>query len=387
MAAVTGTRSAIHIFASTAVRMDCAQNHGVEGEMIKTELETKRLILRPLTSDDFEAVHSWASNPINIRYMSFGPNDEESTRKFLETAKSGNDFAVVLKENNYVIGSGGIYADDTNDTGVLGWILHIDYWKRGYGTEFGAELIRYGFEDLKLRRIYADCAAVNYGSYRVMERIGMQREALHRKAFWARIDKEWVDRAVYAILATDYFKNDSCTGKTDGDLVVRLMNQDDIDLIINNFNEEDWSKPREVLEKYLDGQNNNFLYVFIAEYNGDVAGYTILYPDTGVGPFAFSKIPVISDFIVFQKYQRKGIGNKILDAAEKKASELSDKVQLGVGLHSGYGAAQRIYVKRGYMPDGSGVWYNNAQLAPYAECKNDDELVLFLYKNLDGKKI
>ena len=140
---------------------------------MKPKLETKRLLLRPLTPDDFEAVHSWTSNPANIRYMSFGPNDEESTKNFLNSAKLGKDFAVVLKENNAVIGSGGIYFDEANDTGVLGWILHMDYWKRGYGTEFGTEMIRYGFEDLKLRRIHADCAAANYGSYRVMERMAV----------------------------------------------------------------------------------------------------------------------------------------------------------------------------------------------------------------------
>lgn len=77
--------------------------------------------------------------------------------------------------------------------GDVGWILHKNYWKRGYGTELGRELIRYGFEDLKLGRIQAPCAAANYGSYCVMERIGMRREALHRKAFWARVDKEWID--------------------------------------------------------------------------------------------------------------------------------------------------------------------------------------------------
>lgn len=112
----------------------------------------------------------------------------------------------------------------------------------------------------------------------------------------------------------------------------------------------------------------------------------MLYPDTGVGPFAFQKIPVISDFIVFEKYQHKGIGDKILDAAEKKATEMSEKVQLGVGLHSGYGSAQRIYIKRGYIPDGSGVWYNNEPLAQYADCKNDDELVLFMTKELRSEK-
>ena len=173
---------------------------------MKPLLETIRLILRPLREDDFTAAHSWGSNPENTRYMSWGPNSEQQTREFLARAKPGKDFAVTLKESGLVIGSCGIYADEANDSAELGWILHKDYWKRGYGTELGAALIKYGFEDLKLRRIYSPCAAVNYGSYRVMERNGMRREGLFRKAFWARVDKEWIDKAVYALLAEDYFK-------------------------------------------------------------------------------------------------------------------------------------------------------------------------------------
>ena len=171
----------------------------------KNTLETKRLLLRPLTMEDFEAVHSWAGNPDNVRYMSWGPNSKEQTKDFLRMIKPGKDFAIVLKETGEVLGSCGIYPDAAEDTGELGWILHKDYWKRGYGTEAGGELIRYGFADLGLRRIFAPCVAVNYGSYRVMERNGMRREALHIKSFWARVDCEWVDTAVYAILAEEYF--------------------------------------------------------------------------------------------------------------------------------------------------------------------------------------
>ena len=53
-----------------------------------------------------------------------------------------------------------------------------------------------------------------------------------------------------------------------------------------------------------------------------------------------------------------------------------------VGVHSGYGPAQRIYVKRGYVFDGSGVWYQGKQLEQYAPCCNDDDLVLFMIKEL-----
>ena len=107
-------------------------------------LNTKRLIMRPFSLSDFEAVHSWASNPANVRYMSWGPNSEEETKSFLATTRLGKDFAVSLKDSGKIIGSCGIYPDERNDSAELGWILHIDYWKQGYGAELCGELIRYG---------------------------------------------------------------------------------------------------------------------------------------------------------------------------------------------------------------------------------------------------
>ena len=68
--------------------------------------------------------------------------------------------------------------------------------------------------------------------------------------------------------------------------------------------------------------------------------------------------------------------------AERIAAEYADHVYLGVGLHSGYGAAQRMYVKRGYIPDGSGVWYGDKVCPQYTPCCNDDDLVLYLSKRL-----
>jgi predicted thioesterase/RimJ/RimL family protein N-acetyltransferase len=182
---------------------------------IKNKLNTERLIFRPLSEDDFEAVQSWAGNPDNVRYMAWGPNSDEETEEFLKIVKPGKDFAIVERESNRVIGSCGIYPNEANYMADVGWILHMDYWKKGYGSEVAKELIRYGFEDLQLGRIQAPCAAINYGSYRIMENAGMTREALHRKAFWARVDKEWIDEAWYAILAEDYFaKKNDLIGKT-----------------------------------------------------------------------------------------------------------------------------------------------------------------------------
>lgn len=88
---------------------------------------------------------------------------------------------------------------------------------------------------------------------------------------------------------------------------------------------------------------------------------------------------------MFPKYRRRGIGSRILDVAENFASESSRTITLAAGLHAGYGSAQRLYIKRGYVPDGSGVWYRGNKLEPYADCCNDDDLVLYLYKRLGNK--
>lgn len=74
-----------------------------------------------------------------------------------------------------------------------------------------------------------------------------------------------------------------------------------------------------------------------------------------------------------------------MDIAEDVAKEKSEFVSLAVGLHSGYGSAQRMYVKRGYIPDGSGVWYKGKQLEQYSKCENDDDLTLYFLKSVKNK--
>ena len=120
-----------------------------------------------------------------------------------------------------------------------------------------------------------------------------------------------------------------------------------------------------------------------AVYDGHPAGYVNVYKAGLGGAFSGKGLPEIVDFGVLEKYQRRGIGSKLMDTAEQIAGQYADTVWLGVGLHSGYGSAQRMYVKRGYIPDGSGVWYQGKPCEQYETgIENSDELVLFLSKQL-----
>lgn len=163
---------------------------------------------------------------------------------------------------------------------------------------------------------------------------------------------------------------------------IRKMQQSDIAYFYEEFKKQGWDKPTSLFEGYLKMQENGEREIFVGTVDGVAAGYTTLLKNDSHGPFADKSIPTICDFNVLEKFQGHGIGTAILDAVEERALSYCDSICLGVGLHSGYGSAQRLYVKRGYIPDGSGVWYQDKPLANYADCKNDDDLVLYMQKKL-----
>lgn len=162
---------------------------------------------------------------------------------------------------------------------------------------------------------------------------------------------------------------------------IRTLEERDIDEIVQGEIEQGWNATVQKYWKRLNDQKNNKCIPLVAEYNYCVAGYVNLYFHASAGPFA-EIYPEIVDFGVLEKYRKHGIGSKLMDIAEKIAFECSDVVSIGVGLHSGYGSAQRMYVKRGYIPDGSGVWYRDQVCEQYGNCCNDDDLVLYLSKNV-----
>ncbi|SRR5699024_92726 len=165
-------------------------------------------------------------------------------------------------------------------------------------------------------------------------------------------------------------------------LVIRSMVKDDIEKIVDGFAAQHWSKRIEMFEDYYMRQLKKEHQVFVALLNEEVAGFVLLTPKAIAGPFAQMDIPEIVDLNVFKKYQHQGIGNALMDVAERAACEFASIVCLAIGLHASFGAAQRLYVKRGYIPDGSGVWYRGLPLDQYAQCINDDDLMLHLSKSL-----
>lgn len=168
----------------------------------------------------------------------------------------------------------------------------------------------------------------------------------------------------------------------DGDLIIRNMIPSDAKAIADGEIAQGWNASPAKYEMRLRDQQSGLCTALTAEYAGEPAGYINVYFQPKTGAFAGKGMPEIVDFGVLEKYRCRGIGSRLMDAAETIAREHADRVYLGVGLHSGYGSAQRMYVKRGYLPDGSGVWYRDQVCTPYAPCENSDDLVLYLSKEL-----
>ena len=163
---------------------------------------------------------------------------------------------------------------------------------------------------------------------------------------------------------------------------IRKMQKFDIKNLSRGFISQGWPSREEILTRYFKEQESGEREVLVAEVEGAVAGYITILPSAKHGPFA-EVYPELSDFNVFEPFRNQGIGNQLLEEAEKRVKLVSIKVSLGVGLHSGYGAAQRLYIKRGYIPDGTGVWYRNQPLEMNATSQNNDDLVLYLSKGFE----
>ncbi|MBK9324366.1 MAG: GNAT family N-acetyltransferase [Bdellovibrionaceae bacterium] len=171
-------------------------------------LETKRLILRPYRESDLADIFAYASHPEVSKFVPWEAHIAiEDSKKFLDLVKLSTRtirdklyyvFAVRLKESGQVVGS--IDFKNVNPCiGQIDYALGFDFWNKGIMSE-AAEAIRdWAFENLpKMVRLQAFCVADNVGSSRVMEKIGMTREGMRRKAFVLKGNP--VDLIDYAIV-------------------------------------------------------------------------------------------------------------------------------------------------------------------------------------------
>jgi RimJ/RimL family protein N-acetyltransferase len=174
-------------------------------------IRTARLLLREFRESDFDDVHAYAADPDVARFMDWGPNAHEQTieymdRKQAEQARWPRDEVTLAIEHvadARVIGSIRLAVSDrANLTGDFGYSLNSAYWRQGYATEAARAVLDIGFKVLGLHRIWAECDVDNAGSWGVMEKLGMRREAHFVDG--KLVKGAWRDRYLYALLADEW---------------------------------------------------------------------------------------------------------------------------------------------------------------------------------------
>lgn len=156
--------------------------------------------------------------------------------------------------------------------------------------------------------------------------------------------------------------------------------------LVDAFQKIDPFKSTSLFEGYLKEMTAGERLVWVAFSQDRLIGYITLKWQSLYSSFQEQKIPEIMDLNVLPDARNTGTGSMLLDVAEKEAAKRSSIVGIGVGLYGGedggYGSAQRLYVKRGYVPDGKGVTYNYESITPGDNYPLDDDLVLWFTKEL-----
>ena len=171
-----------------------------------------RLRLRPFEDKDLHDLYAFYSQPEVTRFLYSYERTLDETREALETKKtevnlteeeSRLTLAVELQETLTVIGEVTlIWRSQQHEQGEVGYVFNPDYYGRGYATEATRVMLSLGFDKFRLHRIYGRCDARNVASYKLMERLGMRREAhfIHNEIFKG----EWGDELVYALLYEEW---------------------------------------------------------------------------------------------------------------------------------------------------------------------------------------
>jgi RimJ/RimL family protein N-acetyltransferase len=175
-------------------------------------IATRRLLLRPFGMDDLEALHAIQSRPDVTRYLMWGPRSRDEVREVLARRARSSTLeaegetlvlAMTLPDSGALVGDVNLHwISLEHRQGEIGFVLHPDHHGQGFAGEAAAVMLRLGFEELGLHRIVGRCDGRNAASAKVMERLGMRREAHFREN--EIVKGEWTDELVYAMLADEW---------------------------------------------------------------------------------------------------------------------------------------------------------------------------------------
>lgn len=172
-----------------------------------TEIKTERLLLRQFRESDYDDLYEFLSQLRDDEFEGYPDITYENGREHLKYRVGSEDFwAVELIGSGKVIGN--IYCG-SRDFGAkeVGYIINRDYQKKGYASEALSAVIRHAFEE-GAHRVFAECDPRNDCSWKLLEKVGLKREAHFRQNIFFHNNENgdpiWKDTYVYANIESDY---------------------------------------------------------------------------------------------------------------------------------------------------------------------------------------
>jgi RimJ/RimL family protein N-acetyltransferase len=172
---------------------------------------TDRLDVRPATADDAAELYAWQSDPAVSLWM---PSEHTSPEQYAAWLTERLPETLVARLDGRIVAAAKLHVEDAwaqdeiadrarNTQAEVGWSVDPLHQGRGIATELAAELLRLCFAELGVRRVVAVCFADNAASWRIMEKLGMRKEA-HFVADSLHRDGRWLDSAWYALLDDEW---------------------------------------------------------------------------------------------------------------------------------------------------------------------------------------
>ena len=168
---------------------------------------TDRLILRNMSEEDRNDCFAIFMNDDVCRYLPYYAwTDKEKDSKFNEklahdSLKEKHILDLAVEYGSRMIGVVSAWYSTMKETVEIGYVFNKEYYKNGYATEAVFALCTYLFKEENVHRVYADTDTRNVDSYRLLERIGMRREAHFISDYYAK--DEWTDSYIYGMLRND----------------------------------------------------------------------------------------------------------------------------------------------------------------------------------------
>lgn len=176
------------------------------------QIETNRLILRPISLDDKNEVFEYRSDTETNKYQGWIPTTINDVEIFIgKTSSQINEpdtwfqFVIVEKESRKIVGDLGIHFFDLENKQVeIGCTLNKDFQNKGYATESVKSMIDFLFKDLDKHRIITSIDPKNKSSIQLVERIGFRKEGHFIESLL--INGKWLDDLIYALIDKDWKK-------------------------------------------------------------------------------------------------------------------------------------------------------------------------------------